>query len=306
MPKTLSYIEWKKHLNSQQQQRNKQQLPQVPITNHHQQTVTPITSQNRTILPQPPLVNHNNIHHDHENTTTRSSIRITASAAPTTVARLISGDQQNFSSNMISKTCSICKKASSVPSNVNTKFTENNQIMIDCSKCASSSHPNCLELNPELVDWVCIRQYDWQCMECKICSSCTRPHDEDKMMFCDRCDRGFRTYCVGVSHVPTGSWLCKKCADFKEKLAIINEKINATRKENQIQHNGHSQTLNRKLTSNVLKLKSKLNGSFNETSSSHMTGSPHTPATGEKRGRGRPPGSLNKPKDPNSPSKKIL
>jgi hypothetical protein len=30
-------------------------------------------------------------------------------------------------------------------------------------------------------------------------------------MFCDRCDRGYHTYCVGVETIPDGSWQCSAC-----------------------------------------------------------------------------------------------
>jgi hypothetical protein len=52
--------------------------------------------------------------------------------------------------------------------------------MIHCSSCPNYSHPSCLELNPSLVNWNCIRNYNWQCMECKICSTCNEAHDEVK------------------------------------------------------------------------------------------------------------------------------
>lgn len=32
------------------------------------------------------------------------------------------------------------------------------------------------------------------------------------MMFCDRCDRGYHTYCVGLESIPEGSWQCSACA----------------------------------------------------------------------------------------------
>lgn len=30
-------------------------------------------------------------------------------------------------------------------------------------------------------------------------------------MFCDRCDRGYHTFCVGVKTIPTGRWDCPTC-----------------------------------------------------------------------------------------------
>ena len=31
------------------------------------------------------------------------------------------------------------------------------------------------------------------------------------MMFCDRCDRGYHSYCVGLDAIPDGSWQCSAC-----------------------------------------------------------------------------------------------
>lgn len=30
------------------------------------------------------------------------------------------------------------------------------------------------------------------------------------MLFCDRCDRGYHTFCVGLSELPSGRWVCPK------------------------------------------------------------------------------------------------
>ena len=31
------------------------------------------------------------------------------------------------------------------------------------------------------------------------------------MMFCDRCDRGYHTFCIGLKKIPNGRWECKTC-----------------------------------------------------------------------------------------------
>jgi thymidylate kinase/transposase InsO family protein len=46
-------------------------------------------------------------------------------------------------------------------------------------------------------------------LPCAICSS---PFDDDLMMLCDHCDRGYHTYCIGLQAVPAGSWICPGCA----------------------------------------------------------------------------------------------
>lgn len=43
------------------------------------------------------------------------------------------------------------------------------------------------------------------------CVICTSPFDEDLMMLCDHCDRGYHTYCVGLQTVPEGLWICPEC-----------------------------------------------------------------------------------------------
>lgn len=65
-------------------------------------------------------------------------------------------------------------------------------------------HPSCLDMSGELVS--VIQTYSWQCMECKTCTVCQQPHHEDEMMFCDKCDRGYHTFCVGMDSIPTGTW----------------------------------------------------------------------------------------------------
>lgn len=69
----------------------------------------------------------------------------------------------------------------------------------------SAGHPSCLDMNVELVSQ--IKMYPWQCMECKTCTVCEQPHHEDEMMFCDKCDRGFHTFCVGMESIPLGESL---------------------------------------------------------------------------------------------------
>lgn len=39
-----------------------------------------------------------------------------------------------------------------------------------------------------------IQSYAWQCTDCKTCAQCHDPADEDKMLFCDMCDRGWVAY----------------------------------------------------------------------------------------------------------------
>ncbi len=60
--------------------------------------------------------------------------------------------------------------------------------LMHCSKCELSAHPTCIGLVLELLEYA--TGYDWECTECKVCSRCKDHSDEDKMLFCDLCDRG--------------------------------------------------------------------------------------------------------------------
>ncbi|TRY91542.1 hypothetical protein DNTS_004978 [Danionella cerebrum] len=84
------------------------------------------------------------------------------------------------------------------------------EVLIHCSQCQNSGHPSCLDMSIELVSQ--IKMYPWQCMECKTCTVCEQPHHEDMMMFCDKCDRGFHTFCVGMDAIPMGCWVCDLCS----------------------------------------------------------------------------------------------
>ncbi|XP_066228914.1 PHD finger protein 10 isoform X2 [Saccopteryx leptura] len=81
--------------------------------------------------------------------------------------------------------------------------------LIHCSQCENSGHPSCLDMTMELVS--VIKTYPWQCMECKTCIICGQPHHEEEMMFCDVCDRGYHTFCVGLGAIPSGRWICDCC-----------------------------------------------------------------------------------------------
>lgn len=82
--------------------------------------------------------------------------------------------------------------------------------LIICGSCRSASHPTCIDLTLAMVPK--IESYNWQCMDCKNCVLCSDPDDEEKMIFCDMCDRGYHIYCVGLRRVPNGRWHCKECA----------------------------------------------------------------------------------------------
>ncbi|EJW78961.1 hypothetical protein WUBG_10130, partial [Wuchereria bancrofti] len=108
--------------------------------------------------------------------------------------------------------CSICGE------------NEERQIL-SCSNCNNVVHPDCAGL-PEHVVKVALN-YRWNCIECKKCTICEKPDNEDAMMFCDRCDRGYHTFCVGLSTPPNGNWICSSFCSEHNVTATDDSTCNA-------------------------------------------------------------------------------
>nr|CAB3264828.1 ZF(PHD)-1 PHD finger protein 10 [Phallusia mammillata] len=112
-------------------------------------------------------------------------------------------ESENEESGPFNPICGICGKDETC----NKK--DEPEDLIKCSQCDNHGHPTCLEMSSDLVS--VILTYNWQCMECKTCTICSMPHREDLMMFCDRCDRGYHTFCVSLRAIPSGVWACSRC-----------------------------------------------------------------------------------------------
>ena len=65
-----------------------------------------------------------------------------------------------------------------------------------CKNCKGESSLSCID--PPLIKELVLRFGYWLCPDCKICSLCNRNSAEQKMLFCDLCDRGFDLDCLGV------------------------------------------------------------------------------------------------------------
>ena len=44
-----------------------------------------------------------------------------------------------------------------------------------------------------------------------VCEICGSGEDEAMLLMCDRCDRGFHTYCVELRQIPLEDWFCRDC-----------------------------------------------------------------------------------------------
>ncbi|XP_037820221.1 supporter of activation of yellow protein isoform X2 [Lucilia sericata] len=101
-------------------------------------------------------------------------------------------------------TCGVCQH----PQNRNLKDIP--ELFVQCYTCRRKVHPSCIEMPHRMANRV--RNYNWQCADCKCCIKCKRKHDQNKMLFCEQCDRGFHIYCLTIKAVPDGRWSCERCS----------------------------------------------------------------------------------------------
>lgn len=93
------------------------------------------------------------------------------------------------------------------------KKTMQPEELVSCSDCGRSGHPTCLQFTKNMI--ISVKKYRWQCIECKYCSICGTSDNDDQLLFCDDCDRGYHMYCLAppLINPPEGSWSCKLCTE---------------------------------------------------------------------------------------------
>jgi len=135
-----------------------------------------------------------------------------------------SGEFQESASTASSDTpmiCSMCGK------------DERYGHFVYCTKCRRYGHAECLKLTPKVL--AAIRTYQWRCMDCKVCVICSdladEANDEDNLLFCDFCDKGYHLHCVNLDKVPRGAWCCPECKEIEEEqIERVEEYRKADRK----------------------------------------------------------------------------
>uniref|UniRef100_A0A915E365 PHD-type domain-containing protein n=1 Tax=Ditylenchus dipsaci TaxID=166011 RepID=A0A915E365_9BILA len=100
--------------------------------------------------------------------------------------------------------------------------------LVSCHDCGRSGHPTCLNFTQNMV--LSTKKHGWQCIECKSCAICGTSENDDKLLFCDDCDRGFHLYCLTppLNSPPDTDWSCDLCqtefgskASFHGKLQVV-------------------------------------------------------------------------------------
>ncbi|VDP39704.1 unnamed protein product [Soboliphyme baturini] len=66
--------------------------------------------------------------------------------------------------------------------------------LVSCTDCGRAGHPSCLQFTANMI--ISTKKYGWQCIECKSCAVCGTSENDDQLLFCDDCDRGFHMYCL--------------------------------------------------------------------------------------------------------------
>jgi len=91
------------------------------------------------------------------------------------------------------------------------KKTGKAEELVSCAECGRSGHPSCLQFTENMI--ISVRTYPWQCIECKCCTVCGTSENDDQLLFCDDCDRGYHMYCLKppIKEPPEGSWSCGLC-----------------------------------------------------------------------------------------------
>uniref|UniRef100_A0A8B9Q464 Double PHD fingers 2 n=1 Tax=Apteryx owenii TaxID=8824 RepID=A0A8B9Q464_APTOW len=108
------------------------------------------------------------------------------------------------------------------------KKTGQPEELVSCSDCGRSGHPSCLQFTPVMM--AAVKTYRWQCIECKCCNICGTSENDDQLLFCDDCDRGYHMYCLTppMSEPPEGSWSCHLCLDLLKEKASIYQNQNSS------------------------------------------------------------------------------
>ncbi|XP_054281679.1 zinc finger protein ubi-d4 B-like isoform X7 [Macrosteles quadrilineatus] len=126
-------------------------------------------------------------------------------------------EQQNKEKATPSPYCDFC-----LGDAVANKKSGQPEELVSCSDCGRSGHPTCLQFTANMI--VSVRKYRWQCIECKCCSICGTSDNDDQLLFCDDCDRGYHMYCLAppLTTPPEGSWSCRLClSEFHRKALKI-------------------------------------------------------------------------------------
>ena len=155
---------------------------------------------------------------EHHSTSSRTSALAAQKAVAAAVAEISDVDStetrsQHKQEPQSNKYCDFC--LGDAEENKKTGMPEE---LVSCADCGRSGHPSCLQFTDIMT--MNVKKYNWQCIECKSCHLCGTSDNDDQLLFCDDCDRGYHMYCLDppMEEPPEGSWICVLCEnDRKER-----------------------------------------------------------------------------------------
>ena len=59
------------------------------------------------------------------------------------------------------------------------KKTSQPEELVSCAECGRSGHPTCLQFTENMI--VSVKEYPWQCIECKCCTLCHTSDNDDQV-----------------------------------------------------------------------------------------------------------------------------
>lgn len=112
----------------------------------------------------------------------------------------------------------------------NCNRSDDDALMLLCDRCDKGYHMHCVE--PRISS---VPEGDWHCPSCVnataqinlvACQNCKSLEDDENMLLCDKCDKGYHMYCLKpiVVSVPSGDWFCEKCDNSEDTERNFNER----------------------------------------------------------------------------------
>lgn len=112
------------------------------------------------------------------------------------------------------------------------KIKYGSPIQCDEKRCYCAYHPLCARKNNLQMTYDEEKQYLISyCPNHSVefidtrCEICKKTDDEDNMLLCDECDKGYHLYCINMKQkdIPEGNWYCENCIKKKKLLGQIVE-----------------------------------------------------------------------------------
>lgn len=98
------------------------------------------------------------------------------------------------------------------------------KMQLYCVTCGAHYDADDMDIIPSKAN-----RAGWQCPDCKVCQGCRKNDNDEEMIICDRCDRGFHTYCIEpkLTEIPSTEidWFCPDCEKGSTSLVKFSQEL---------------------------------------------------------------------------------